>query len=117
MASCRPRPRWIGIALVTLVGCRGTTPVAPRPTVQFAIDAPLCSSRIPVQFSIDGFTVGSDTFRVNLSPEHTTSRVFATTVGQHALAAHVVNGYMWPDRIVTLAAGDAYTDTLPFYCS
>jgi len=38
-------------------------------------------------------------------------------VGQHTLAARVVNGYMWPNKVVTLAAGDVYTDTLPFYCS
>ena len=91
--------------------------MAPLPTVQFAIDAPLCSSRIPVQFSIDALDVGADTFSVNLSPEHTTSRAFVATVGQHTLAAHVVNGYMWPDKVVILAAGDVYTDTLPFYCS
>jgi hypothetical protein len=111
------RLAWISVSMVALVACRGAEPVAPRATVYFVLDAPLCSSIIPVQFSVDSLLVGSDTFRVDVSQEHTTSRGFMTSVGQHTLGARVVNGYVWPDKIVTLAAGEVYAYPLPFYCS
>jgi hypothetical protein len=110
------RRAWHGIAVVALLaGC--AEPVAPTATVFFAIDAPLCSSRIPVQFAVDGVQVGTDTFVVHLVPEHTMSRGFVTTAGPHTLSANVVGGFVWPDRAVTLAPGEIFTDSLPFYCS
>jgi hypothetical protein len=36
--------------------------------------------------------------------------------GQHTL--HVRGGlFVWPDKTLTLADGQSFTDTLPFYCS
>jgi hypothetical protein len=81
------------------------------------IDAPFCGARIPVQFSVDRFPVGSDTFVVNLMPEHLTSRDFSVVPGRHAIGARVPGGYVWPDTVVTLAAGETFLDSLPFYCS
>ena len=92
-------------------------PLAPTATVYFVIDAPLCSSRIPVEFSIDSALVGRDTFVVNLAPEHLTSRGFPVSVGVHVVGARVVGGAVWPDRSVALGAGAVFTDSLPFYCS
>jgi hypothetical protein len=110
------RLAWLSAGAVGILSCR-LDPAAPGATVFYAIDAPLCSSRIPVQFSIDSALVGTDTFAVNISPQHTTSRGFATTAGSHTLGARVVGGLVWPDRAVTLTAGEAFTDSLPFYCS
>jgi hypothetical protein len=103
-------------ALAALVSC-GADPVAPTATVYYAIDAPLCSSRIPVVFAIDSVQVGTDTFVVHLTPEHTRSRGFGTSVGRHTVSARVAGGLVWPDRVVTLGAGEVFTDSLPFYCS
>jgi hypothetical protein len=114
------RAPWRGIGLAAVVGvtaCGGEDTLAPRPTVSFVIDAPLCSSVIPVELFIDGRPVGADTFRVNLAPAHTTTRAFATSPGRHRLGARAAHGYVWPDTTVTLAAGQAFTDSLPFYCS
>lgn len=86
-------------------------------TVIYQLDAPLCSSQLPVEFSIDSALVGSDTFRVNLSPNHTQSRPFAVSAGRRRLGARVVNGYIWPDTVVQLVGGQVFTDSLPFYCS
>jgi hypothetical protein len=85
--------------------------------VYFALDAPLCSSVLPVQFSIDNALVGTDTFRVNLAPNHTTSAAFPTSAGSHTLGARVVGGYVWADTLVMLSAGAVLTKSLPFYCS
>ena len=114
-----PNARWTcrTFALVTLVACRGSVPTAPRATVYFALDAPLCSSVLPVQFLIDNALVGTDTFRVNLAPNHTTSAAFPTSAGSHTLGARVVGGYVWADTVVILSAGAVLTKTLPFYCS
>jgi len=98
-----------------LAACAIVDP-APAATVDFLIDAPLCSSRIPMEFTIDGTIVGTDTFFVHLAPEHIRSRAFTMSPGQHTL--HVRGGlYVWPDRTLTLADGQSFTDTLPFYCS
>ena len=103
--------------MAAFVACR-VNPTGPDPTVSFMIDAPLCSSRIPVELSIDGALVGTDTFVVNLGTEHLRSRAFATSAGQHTLSARVTfNGYTWPEKKVTIGAGQAVVDTLPFYCS
>src|SRR4051812_1195768 len=61
------------VGAVALTVCGGANPAGPAPTVQFLIDAPLCSSRIPVELSIDSKLVAIDTFVVHLNPEHTTS--------------------------------------------
>jgi hypothetical protein len=102
--------------VVALLSCRAES-VAPGATVYYAIDAPLCGTRLPVVFAIDSVQVGTDTFVVNLIPPHTTSRGFRTTIGPHTVSARVVGGYVWPDQVVTLGSGDVFTDTLPFYCS
>lgn len=102
--------------LVALLSCCAES-VAPEATVYYTIDAPLCGTRIPVEFAIDSVQVGTDTFVVNLTPAHTSSRGFRTIVGLHTVSARVVGGYIWPDQVVTLRAGEVFTDTLPFYCS
>lgn len=109
-----------GIAAIgALSACSGAhTGIDPRATVFFQLDAPLCSSIIPVQFNIDDALVGKDTFVVHLANEHTKSRAFVTTAGQHKLGVGVFgspNG--WSDTTVTLRAGETFTDTLHFYCS
>ena len=117
-------PAWIFLGLITVGACKLTAPSAPKATVRFMIDAPLCSSIIPVQFSIDRVLVGTDTFFVDVAPrEHLTSRDFAVSVGQHVLGARLSlrgsfdSGKEFPDKTVNLAAGATVTDSLPFYCS
>ena len=102
-------------AVITVAACTIVDP-APGATVDFLIDAPLCSSRIPVEFSIDGRIVGTDTFLVHLAPVHIRSRAFTASPGRHTLHA-ATNLYAWPDKTVTLTDGQFVTDTLPFYCS
>ena len=113
-----PLPPWRWLLALTLVtGCT-TEAAAPRAAiVYFVIDAPLCSSAIPVQFFIDHAPVGTDTFIVNLAPAHTRSAGFETTEGLHVLGARVVSGYVWPDTTVSAAEGQALERSLPFYCS
>ena len=106
------------VLLSALVGCASATNMEPRATVAFQLDAPLCSSVIPVKFAIDDVIVGADTFRVHLANEHTRSSAFTTTTGPHKLGGGIPgspNG--WFDTTVTLRAGQAFTDTLHFYCS
>ncbi|HEY4320108.1 MAG TPA: hypothetical protein VGM77_02930 [Gemmatimonadales bacterium] len=83
------------------------------------LDAPFCSSVLPVQFAIDGITAGNDTFRVHFPPDHTASSAFAVTVGTHVLAARTFGPfvYVWRDTVVTASPGNLATDTLSFYCS
>jgi hypothetical protein len=102
--------------LISSAACTLVDP-APGATVDFLIDAPLCSSRIPVEFAIDGTIVGTDTFLVHLGTvEHTRSRAFTASSGQHTL--HAATGlYAWPDKTLTFVGGQSVTDTLPFYCS
>jgi hypothetical protein len=101
---------------IAVVACSADT-VMPQATVHFVLVAPLCSSRVAVQFSIDSVQVGTDTFVVNLTPAHTTSAGFGTSGGVHTLGARVVNGYVWPDRSVTVTSGESFLDSLPYYCS
>ena len=106
----------VSLAVAEFVSC--ANPSAPEPTVSFMIDAPLCSSKIPVELSVDNVLVATDTFIVNLGTDHLVSRAFTTSVGQHTLGARVTfNGYTWPEKRVTLMQGQSVTDTLPFYCS
>ena len=110
------RQAGLGAGAAALLSCSDQAP-ASGARVNYVIDAPLCSSRIPVQFLIDSALVGTDTFVVALTPEHRASRDFTTTAGPHTVSARVPNGYVWPDQTVTLAAGAVFTDSLPFYCS
>jgi hypothetical protein len=105
------------VCVLLLAACNGADVAAPSATVHFVLDAPLCSSIIPVQFSIDGLEVGVDTFRVDIPSPHTTSRAFAVSLGAHTLSARTGAGYAWPDKAVSLAAGQAFADSLSFYCS
>lgn len=100
-----------------VVACGGESAVAPSASVRFVIDAPLCSSILPVQFSIDNVLVGTDTFRVAVTSVHLTSRAFTVAPGAHTLGARVPAGYTWTDKTVMFAVGDALSDSLPFYCS
>ena len=111
----RVRTLSLGLSLLAAGACGAT--LAPRPTVTYRIDAPLCSMKLPVIFSIDNVEVGRDTFVVQLANEHLASRAFETSVGKHVLSARSLAGYLWPDKTVTLDAGAAFTDSLPFYCS
>lgn len=110
----------MAVAAAGLLACRGTEP-APRPaTLYFSLDAPFCGMALPVEFYVDSLLVGSDTFRVNLAPNHTTSRGFVAAAGTHRLGARAAIGvgyYVWPDTVVSLGAGLTYTRSLPFYCS
>lgn len=105
-------------ALVCALGAgRVTSSTAPSATVRFVIVAPLCSSVVPVEFSIDRQRVGADTFRVDVNSPHTVSQPFTVSPGRHTVGARVVNGHIWPDTSVTVAAGAGLLDSLPFYCS
>ena len=106
----------LSIGSLALLSCQAELG-ATGATVHYLIDAPLCSSKLPVQFFIDAAEVGRDTFNVNIMPERTKSRGFTTTVGPHTLGARVVGGFVWPDRTPTLTTGQIFIDTLPFYCS
>ena len=101
---------------LVLAACGATNPAAQPSTVFFRLDAPFCGMSLPVRFSIDGNVVGVDTFRVNLSNPHLTTRGFSAASGRHVLSAFAFAG-TWPDTTVTLVPGVALTDTLPFYCS
>ncbi|MBL8978686.1 MAG: hypothetical protein JNM53_09750 [Gemmatimonadetes bacterium] len=104
---------WLAFALA---GC-DTGSSEPDPVVYFELDAPLCSSVIPVTFQVDGSGVGADTFRVNLPPDHLRSRAFVVVAGDHVLGAAVPGGFVWPDTAVHLTPGDTLVRLLPFYCS
>ena len=111
--------RWLTLSYSAIVVCACREPTAPHAQVQFLLDAPLCSSALPVQFFIDGVMVGTDTFRVHLAADHTASRVFSVSPGLHTLGARTTGTfvYTWPDTRVTAVPGTLATDTLPFYCS
>ena len=114
---------WPALAAAVVLGC--SSPTAVQSTVQFSLDAPFCSSVIPAQFYIDNVLVGTDTFRVHLTPEHLTTRSFAVAPGTHTLGARIafvgVVGFSpWPataDTVVTVGVGATVTRVLPFYCS
>ena len=122
-ATTAPAMRALSVALclamhLALTGCYPSDATNPSATVYFLLDAPLCSSVIPVRFNIDGVTVGTDTFLVGLPSPHVKSRGFLTNPGQHLLKADMLPGtVVWPAKSVRLEAGFAFTDTLPAYCS
>lgn len=107
------------ISIAALGACSSTEPMPQSATVHFVLDAPLCSSTIPVTFSIDGAVVGTDTFRVHLPPNHTESKAFSVSLGNHVLGARTIGtfSYVWRDTVVKASAGAVAFDTLPFYCS
>jgi hypothetical protein len=106
------------IAIGLLVGVTACDDPLPPPLVDFQIDAPLCSSTIPVSLRIDGAEVGVDTFRVNVAPERRRSRPFETSVGNHTLAVFRPSGTLvQEDSTVALKAGDSYRFIFGFYCS
>ncbi len=116
--SCRILGASAGLAVVAfaLASCQDD-PQAPGTSVVFVLDAPLCSSSLPVEFLIDSAVAGSETFRIHLPPDDTISPVFRTSAGAHLLGARVIGGYIWPDTTVTIAPGESVTRLLPFYCS
>ena len=106
------------IGFGALAGCASSTASTPRATVDFLLQPHACSSVLAVQFTIDNVQVGTDTFKVAVAgDDHLRSRAFTTSVGAHTLSARVMGGYVWADKQVTVASGDAVTDTLPFSCS
>jgi hypothetical protein len=105
------------LGVTAVAACSSSVMPQPPAAVNFVLVAPLCSSVLPVQLSIDGLIVATDTFRVSVANPHTLSRDFAVTAGPHALSARVIGGYVWPSQTMTLIAGATATDSLPFYCS
>jgi hypothetical protein len=110
-------PTLILAAAAALAACTVVDPT-PGATVDFLIQPYACSSRIPVEFTIDGKIVGVDTFLVDITPvDHVRSREFTVSPGQHTVHARTGFGYVYPDHTLMLASAQAATDTLPFYCS
>ena len=106
-----------GLALLWgIIGC-GSAASPGTTAVNFRLVASACSSVIPVVLSIDSTVVATDTFRVDVPAEHLQSRDFPVSAGLHTLGAHVVGGFVWPNRVVTVADGAVLTDSLPFSCS
>jgi len=106
------------IGLAVFAGCAGTTASTPRATVDFLLQPHACSSVLPVQFAVDNIQIGADTFKVAVAGgDHLKSRTFTVSIGTHTVSARVTGGYVWADKQVTVAPGDAVTDTLPFSCS
>ncbi len=106
-------------AAIASAACHNATDPAERGMagVVYVLDAPLCSSRLPVEFRIDSALVGVDTFTVHLAPNHGTSQRFPINAGRHVVGARVSGGLVWSDTSVTLLGGQTFTDSLPFYCS
>lgn len=98
----------------------------PLGTVRFQLDAPLCSSVLPLRFLVDGRVVSSDTFVVGFGdrPLRTTHDVQMTATA-HDLSVQlfrpVLNDYGAVDGLATqhvnVPAGGLVVDTLHFYCS
>lgn len=107
----------MALAAMFCAACHTSTSAERPATVTFVLVAPACSSVLPVQFSVDGQSVGTDTFRVAVSAPRTVSRPFAVSPGQHTLGAQVVGGYVWPPLAVSITSGAVLADSLPFYCS
>jgi hypothetical protein len=105
------------IGSVAVAACKSASISAPSASVSFVFAPQTCSSIVPVHFSIDGIEVGVDTFRVAVNDgDHLTSHAFAVSPGQHSLGART-DRFTWTSVTVALAAGQAFTDSLPFYCS
>src|SRR5215472_9598836 len=79
---------WLSLSVVA-VACKTTAPREPS-TVIFDLESTTCALTMPMHFSIDGATVGTDTFVINgVAPGfHHMSRPFVTTASRHVLGAH-----------------------------
>jgi hypothetical protein len=108
--------RWACAAAVLAASCVSPTS-ATSASVEFLIDAPLCSSLIPASFYVDGALVASDTMIVGLGARNHASRQFQVAPGTHTLHATSPWSVDWPDKTVTLIAGQTAVDSLPVYCS
>ena len=108
---------WTVLAAVGVVACQHTATTEPAARVHFVIVPQACSSVLPVEFSIDGQLVGTDTFRVDVVNPRTTSRDFDTSPGSHVVGARVTGGFVWPNQTLSMAAGAVVADSLPFSCS
>jgi hypothetical protein len=108
---------WCVLGAIIGVACQQAATTEPAARVHFVIVPQACSSVLPVEFSIDGRLVGTDTFRVDVVSPRTTSRDFETSPGQHVVGARVTGGFVWPSQTLSMAAGAVVADSLPFYCS
>jgi hypothetical protein len=108
---------WSVLAVTGVVACQHAATTEPAARVHFVIVPQACSSVLPVEFSIDGRLVGTDTFRVAVVSPRTTSRDFETSPGQHVVGARVAGGFVWPNQTLSMAAGAVVADSLPFSCS
>ncbi len=113
----------VALAIFSIAACE-KAPTAPNATVYFSFNAPLCSSVVPLEFLIDGAGVGMDTLAVNYaaSGHPSISRGFVVAPGEHTLGALFEGpasaGHpTFADVTVTLGQGQAFTDSLPMYCS
>ena len=105
-------------AVAAIAACGGGGASGPSASVYYTLYAPLCSSRLNVVLSIDNAVVATDSFVVNTAaPDRTTLGPFAAASGAHRIDARIVGGFVWPTASVSLTPGQAYTDTLNFYCS
>ncbi len=111
------KERLLTAALITAFAfaCASATAIDGA-TVRFYLDAPLCSSVVPVELSIDRSVVAVDTFRVNFASPHGTSKPFTVSPGTHVLGARF-GSYIFPEKSVLFTPGLAVIDSLPFYCS
>lgn len=105
------------LAAVGVVACQHTATTEPAARVHFVIVPQACSSVLPVEFSIDGRLVGTDTFRVDVAGPRMTSRDFEASPGSHVVGARVTGGFVWPNQTLSMAAGAVVSDSLPFSCS
>jgi len=104
------------LALGWGVGC-ATNESPAAATLRYVLEAPLCGSMFPVVFLLNADSIGSDTLRIHLPPDHVQSEDFSVAPGQYLIGARVPGGFVWPDTLVSLTDGALFTDTLPFYCS
>ena len=124
------------LAAIFTVACGGSTEPGVNARVRFLIDAPLCSSRYPVNFFIDNVQVGRDTMWFGVGADTSPAGPpgflkfksywsYGVEAGTHTVRATIVDTippstpfvYSWPDTTVTVAAGAEVVRKLPFYCS
>jgi hypothetical protein len=108
-------------AAAMLLACRATDATAPQASIRLELDAPFCTDAFPVQLWLDRVRVGVDTLRDNGAGTRGVSRAYSVSAGQHTVGARWVSpfgaSYVWPDTVLTFAAGQTVTRTLPLYCS
>jgi hypothetical protein len=111
---------WLSLSVLVLA-CSSTAPREPSAVI-FDLESTTCGLTMPMHFSIDSATVGTDTFVINGQAPgyHHVSRPFVTTASRHVLGAHgtwISFEYVWPDTVLTLAPGETFTKVLSLYCS